>query len=251
MLQACLNGGRDRDFHAAVPFTADELARDAALVIAAGASELHIHPRNADGLESLSPEVVGVALRSIRESVPNVPVGVSTHWRIPPSGRARHAPIGQWQILPDYVSVNLIEEDAVEVMNLVLNKGIGIEAGLWSVADAERFVALAEARKCLRVLIEINEQDLDEGLAVATEIIAVLDQATIDLPILLHGDEASMWPMFNFAVARGFDSRIGLEDGRLLPEGKEAEDNADLIRAAAVLAAGCETMVDSTNEKGR
>lgn len=251
MLQACLNGGRDRDFHAAVPFTADELAKDAVRVIAAGASALHIHPRNADGFESLAAETIGAALRAIRESVPDVPVGVSTHWRIPPGGRARHAQIEQWQVLPDYVSVNLIEEDAVEVMNLVASKGIGIEAGLWSVADAERFVALAEARNCLRVLIEVNEPGLDEGFAVATRIIAVLDEAKIELPILLHGHEASVWPMFNLAVARGYDSRIGLEDGKLLPEGNKAEDNADLIRAAAVLAAGGETIVDSPNEKGR
>ena len=139
-------------------------------------------------------------------------------------------------MLPDYVSINLIEEDAAELISLVLGKGMGIEAGLWSVSDAERFIGLPDAAKCLRVLIEINEQDAEEGLSAATGIISVLEKADFTLPILLHGDEASVWPMFREAMARGYDSRIGLEDGRLLPSGKMATDNADIVRAAVLLA---------------
>jgi len=236
MLQACLNGGRTRDFHAAVPFTAAELAHDAAQSVAAGARELHVHPRGADGAESLEPDDVAQAILAIRTSVPGIPVGLSTHWRIPPGGKARQRPIEQWSVLPDYVSINLIEEDAAEMISLVLGKGMGIEAGLWSVSDAERFVGLPDAAKCLRVLIEINEQDAEEGPSAATGIISVLQQADFTLPILLHGDEASVWPMFTEAMARGYDSRIGLEDGRLLPSGKMATDNADIVRAAVLLA---------------
>lgn len=232
MLQACLNGGRTRDFHAAVPFTAAELAHDAAQSVAAGAQELHIHPRGADGAESLEPDDVAQVILAIRTSVPGVPVGLSTHWRIPPGGKARQRPIEQWTVLPDYVSINLVEEDAAEMISLVLGKGMGVEAGIWSVRDAERFIALPDAAKCLRVLIEINEQDAEEGLSVATGIISVLQQADFTLPILLHGDEASVWPMFTEAMVRGYDSRIGLEDGRLLPSGKIATDNADIVHAA-------------------
>ncbi|CAN7442537.1 3-keto-5-aminohexanoate cleavage protein [Phyllobacterium sp. LjRoot231] len=235
MLQACLNGGRTRDFHAALPFTAVELARDAARSIAAGAQELHVHPRSADGAESLEPDDVAQAILAIRSSVPGVPVGLSTHWRIPPGGKARQKLIEQWTVLPDYVSINLIEEDAAEMILLVLGKGMGVEAGIWSVSDAERFIALPNAAKCLRVLIEINEQDAEEGLSVATGIISVLDQANFSLPILLHGDEASVWPMFKEAMARGYDSRIGLEDGNLLPSGVLAKDNAELLRAAMMM----------------
>jgi uncharacterized protein (DUF849 family) len=37
MLQACLNGGRRRDYHPALPLSADELAADARAVVAEGA----------------------------------------------------------------------------------------------------------------------------------------------------------------------------------------------------------------------
>lgn len=237
MLQACLNGGRTRDFHANVPFTPNELARDAKLAIAAGASELHLHPRGADGAESLDPDDVAQAILAIRNSVPGTPVGLSTHWRIPPGGKARQKPIDQWHVLPDYVSVNLVEDDTAEMISLALGKGIGVEAGLWSIADAERFIALPDAAKCLRVLIEINEQDADEGMTAATGIISILETAGFTLPILLHGDEASVWPMFRQAIARGYDGRIGLEDGGLLPSGETARDNAELLHAAVMMLA--------------
>jgi uncharacterized protein (DUF849 family) len=236
MLQACLNGGRTRDFHPAVPYTAAELAKDAAAAVAAGASELHIHPRSSSGAESLDPNDMAEAILAIRHNVPGTPIGLSTHWRIPPGGTARQGQIERWQVLPDYVSVNLIEEDAPDVISLILGKGIGVEAGLWSISDAERFVTLPDARKCLRVLIEINEQDIDEGLAAATGIISVLARAKFRLPILMHGDEASVWPMFREAMARGYDSRVGLEDGNLLPSGKKAAGNADIVGAAVLLA---------------
>lgn len=237
MLQACLNGGRVRDFHANVPLTPDELAADARAVIAAGAEELHIHVRSADGKESLRPDDVALALSAVRAGVPDVPVGLSTGWWIPPKGRARQEHIRSWTARPDYVSINLIEEDSTEIIALALGMGIGVEAGIWSVADAEKFVADPNAKACLRVLIEINEEDFSAGLAAAQGIITLLDRAGILLPRLLHGRDATMWRFYREALQRGLDGRIGLEDGKHLPSGLEAESNAALIRAARALAA--------------
>src|SRR5713226_9109147 len=124
MLQACLNGDRDKGFHAATPLTPSELAADARAVVKAGAEQLHIHPRDAEGRESLHSDDTARALEAIRASVPGIPVGVSTGWWIAPRGRARQRHIRDWQVLPDYVSINLIEEDATDVVDLVLGKGI-------------------------------------------------------------------------------------------------------------------------------
>ena len=232
MLQACLNGNRTKNFNARVPCTADELARDALDVIKAGADELHLHPRDADGVETLEASHVALALAAIRQAVPAVAVGLSTHWAIPPGGVARQRKISAWTALPDYVSVNLAEDDAPQVVALALEKGIWVEAGLSSVEDARRFLALENADRCLRVLIEIGEQDEREGCNVAKAIIDVLGAASVTLPQLLHGHEKTKWPLFRYAIALGLDTRIGFEDGGLLPTGETAADNADLIKAA-------------------
>ena len=232
MLQACLNGSRPRGFHPAIACTPAELATDARAAVEAGAEELHVHPRGHDGEQSLEPHDVGNALLAIRESVPGIPVGISTLWDIMPGGRARQAPIREWHVLPDYVSVNLIEEDAPEIMALMIRRGIGIEAGLWSVADTLRFMALPSAERCLCILVEINDQDIKAGLHAAHDILAVIEKSGLDLPILLHGADKTMWPIHEEALKRGLDRRIGLEDGATLPNGKLAADNAELLRAA-------------------
>ena len=137
-----------------------------------------------------------------------------------------------WTTRPDYVSVNLVEEDAPDVIAMMVGMGVGVEAGLWSVADAQRFVALRVSAGCLRVLIEIIEQEVDGGLAAAAAIIEVLDRAGSALPRLLHGYERTTWPLVREAWRRGLDTRIGLEDVLELPSGERAADNAALIRAA-------------------
>ena len=78
MLQACLNGARGHDYSPAVPLTPEALARDAAACLAVGANEFHVHPRNADGLESFAAEDIGAALKAVRAAVPGVPIGIST-----------------------------------------------------------------------------------------------------------------------------------------------------------------------------
>ncbi|WP_029352416.1 3-keto-5-aminohexanoate cleavage protein [Bosea sp. 117] len=236
MLQACLNGSRDKDFHPQTPVTPAELAADARRVVAAGAAELHFHPRDADGAETLDAAHVAAAIKAVRAAVPGTPIGLSTHAGIAPRGRGRLKTVEAWTVKPDYVSVNLVEEDAPQMIALALDKGIGVEAGLWSVADAERLIALPRAHDCLRILIEINEQDIAQGLEVAAAIRTLLAGANLDLPILQHGFDASVWPLYEDALLRQLDTRIGLEDGRHLPDGTPAADNAALITAALRLA---------------
>src|SRR5258708_34424000 len=106
MLQACLNGGRDKAFHAATPLTPRELAADARVVVDAGAQQLHIHSRDAAGKESLHPDDTARALEAIRASIPGIPVGVSTGWWHAPGGRELPQQIRTRQRLPECLSVN-------------------------------------------------------------------------------------------------------------------------------------------------
>jgi uncharacterized protein (DUF849 family) len=52
-LQAALNGDRTKAEHATTPVSVEELARDAAACVAAGARAIHLHPRDLDGRETL------------------------------------------------------------------------------------------------------------------------------------------------------------------------------------------------------
>lgn len=235
MLQACLNGGLLKSAHHGVPTSASELACDAIAVRTAGAEELHIHVRAEDGAETLESAAVAKTLLSIRAAVPGMPIGVGTGAWIKPGGQLRHRYIREWTERPDYASVNLGEEDAPEVIDLLVAGGVGIEAGLWNTQDAERFVAEIDFEKCLRVLVEMTSGNGEEALREAHRVLSILDRAKCALPILLHGDGGSVWPCVREAWRLNLSTRIGFEDGIHLPNGAVAPDNAELVRAAIQL----------------
>lgn len=233
IIQACLNGARAAGYHPELPLTAEAIARDAAACVAAGAAELHVHPRGSDGRESLSAEVMDTAVLALRRTCPGTLVGVSTGaWIENDPDRTRDA-IASWRELPDYASVNLSEEDAPAVMRLLERRGIGVEAGLASATDAKRLAGLELGRPVLRILIEISEQDLGEAMRVAGEIVGVLDRAGVTRPILAHGFDATVWPFVSLAAERRWSTRVGLEDGCELADGTTAAGNVALVAQAA------------------
>ena len=115
---------------------------------------------------------------------------------------------------------------------------MGIEAGVWSVADAEALVTSGVADRTTRVLVEPVDVGRNDALAVITAIHRVLDRHNVAVPRLQHGDGEAVWILLEDAVARGIDTRIGFEDTLLLPDGTRAASNAALVRAARKLGAG-------------
>lgn len=235
IVQACLNGARPPDYHPRLPLTPEALAADAVAVVSAGAGEIHLHVRGPGGRESLAPAEVDATISALRNAVPGTLVGISTGAWIERDDERRLAHIAAWCELPDYASVNLSEPGAPEVIERLHRMGIGIEAGLASAADAERLVRLGLAPIALRMLIEINEQDLDQAMAVSAAILDVLSRAGVRKPVLLHGFDATVWPFIAHARAQGFSTRVGLEDGAALPDGTVAGHNAELVAAAVAL----------------
>jgi uncharacterized protein (DUF849 family) len=139
IVQACLNGACTSDFHPRIPLKPEDMAQDSAPCIAAAAAERHLHPRGTEGNESLA--AVDDTILAVRRTCPGTLIGVSTGAWIENDESRTRACIAQWRELPDYASVNLSEHDAPAVMELLRHRGVGIEAGLASIADAERFKA--------------------------------------------------------------------------------------------------------------
>ncbi|GAB3799525.1 3-keto-5-aminohexanoate cleavage protein [Micromonospora zhanjiangensis] len=142
-LKACLNGDRDAAAHPGVPVTPQRLAEDAAAVRAAGADAVHLHPRDRAGAESLAWPDVAAAVAAVRAGCPGLPVGVSTRQEIVPDLPDRLRLLARWSgppIGPDFASVNWHEPGATEVAALLAERGIGVEAGLFTpdAADGAR-----------------------------------------------------------------------------------------------------------------
>jgi len=233
IVQACINGARRSDFHPKLPLTVDAMANDAAACVAAGAAELHIHPRGGDGRENLS--AVDATILAVRRACPGTLVGVSTGAWIEKDEAKTRSAIAGWRELPDYASVNLSENDAPAVIALLQARGVGVEAGLATAADAERFIGLPDPGRAFRILIEIGEQDFAAAQKIAEDIAAVLARANLRRPILLHGFDATVWPFVTLARQRRWSTRVGLEDCKHLPDGTIAPDNIALVAAAVAV----------------
>src|SRR6266496_3172732 len=147
----------DIGFHA--PPDPGQLAAAAREAVAAGAAALHVHQRAADGSQTLAAEPCARVLRAIRSACPGVPGGRTTGAWIEPDPDRRLDLVARWEVAPDYASVNLSEDGAVPLLRLLLDRGIGVEAGVWTVADAEKLLASGLADGCLRVLLEAMEAD--------------------------------------------------------------------------------------------
>jgi uncharacterized protein (DUF849 family) len=236
LLQAALNGPFGKDLHPQLPVSGDELARDAAACVAAGAQAIHLHPRGADGAERLEAQVVDAVVAAVRQACA-VPVGVSTGAWIEPDLGRRLELVAGWSA-PEYASVNLSEAGAADVMRTLLEAGVGIEAGVWSVEDAERLAASGLGDRVTRVLIEPVAVSAGDALAVVDGIHAALDRLGLTAPRLQHGDSEATWVLLRDAIRRGIDTRIGLEDTVAGPDGARTDGNAALVRAARGLGAG-------------
>jgi uncharacterized protein (DUF849 family) len=232
-IQAALNGGRTQAEHRAVPITPEELAASAREAVAAGAASIHFHARSQDAGESVHGEDVARGVAAIRSAVPGTPVGVSTGAWILPNLKLRHAAIAKWTQLPDFASVNMKEEGAIEVAEWLVSRGVGVEAGLSNLLGTEIFVASGLSSRCLRVLLEPMEQDMQAALRTLETIESVLTTGRVNLPILLHGLNATAWLFIEEAAKRGYDTRIGFEDVLALPNGERAASNAALVNEAA------------------
>lgn len=237
MLQVCLNGARSPREHFHLPVRPEELAKAAADSVAAGATDVHLHPKSADGTDTLDPHSVAAALRAVRAAAPGVSVGVTTGAWTAPDTDSRVRAIKAWTLLPDHASVNWHEPGADEVAAVLLERGVGVEAGIFSGTDGDHHFRLSPHRgRVLRVLAEVTDPTAGGATNTAESLLARLHPATA--PILLHGGAAGAWPVLRVAARRGFSTRIGLEDTLVLPDGQIATDNAELVAAAqAILAA--------------
>jgi uncharacterized protein (DUF849 family) len=242
IVQAALNGTRTRADHSCVPLTPVEQAIDAQSSIAAGAGAIHVHVRDPHGQESLAAEDVSNTVEAIRRACPGIPVGVGTGAWIIPDLRRRLSEIQSWTTLPDFASVNLHEAGAAHVIELLLEKGVGVEAGIWNAPAAVTLIKSGLAESCLRVLLEPAEASCSArtNLLQMEEVLKGVTPSR-----LLHGLGPCAWRLVELAATRGYDTRIGFEDTLRLPDGSTARSNAELVLAARAIIARVEVQPTS------
>lgn len=231
LLAAALNGSRSSNEHPRIPRSPQELAREARAAVEAGAQIVHLHAYDPSGIETLGGGPCATVLRAVRAVCPGVPISLTTSATIESDSRRRLKQIAAWTELPELVTANQGEEGILELCEHLIQRGVGIEAGLLSLGDAHAFVRSGIADRCVRVLVEPLDPDPAEAVAHAAAMEEVVLAAGILLDQIHHGDGVASWAVCERALSRRHGIRTGLEDTTVLPDGRLAADNADLVRA--------------------
>ncbi len=241
-LSVALNGSRSSTEHPAIPRSPQELTKEARASVEARAQIVHLHAYDPSGTETLAAGPCAAALRAVRAACPGVPISLTTSAGIEPDPARRLKLIAAWTELPDLVTANQGEEGILELCEHLMQRGVGIEAGLLSLGDAHAFVRSGMADRCVRALVEPLNTDSENAVAHAAAIEEVLFAAGILLEQIHHGDGLASWAVCERALSRGHGIRTGLEDTTVLPDGRFALDNADLVRAAASMIRAYQTL---------
>lgn len=229
-LQVALNGD---SLHPATPKTPNQIANEARDAVAAGAQSVHFHPFDNEGRETFQSADCAKAIRAVRAACPGIPISLSTSDTIEADCQRRFDLIAGWSELPDLVTANQGQEGIVELCQLLLARGVSIEAGLLTANDAKLFVASGLAAKCRRIMVEPLDSKIDDAVRHAQVIENIVADAGIKLEQVHHGYGIACWDVNRRALARGHGIRTGLEDVTVLPDGQQAKGNADLVAAAA------------------
>lgn len=231
-LQAALNGD---SVHPASPRTPAAIAAAAHAAVGAGAHAVHLHAFDEAGRETLAGPACARVLHAIRARCPGTPVSLTTSAAIVGDPSERLRLVAAWTAMPDLVTANQGEAGIVELCDLLLSRGVAIEAGLLTSDDARAFARSGLADRCRRVLVEPLDADPGVALRHAAEMEEIVAAAGIPLEQVHHGYGAACWAVNRRALERGHGIRTGLEDVTLLPDGRPAVDNADLVVAAVRL----------------
>jgi len=232
LIKIALNGARPKKQNKFIPQSLDEIGEEVKLLFENGHKVFHIHCYDEKGNESLMPDDVNKLVSMVKTISPEIQIGISSGDWIEPDLSKRKSCIKGWTNVPDFISVNMIEDDAIEISELLISKGVKIEAGLNEKKAAELFVESGLYKNCFRILIEPEPEILKEAIECIDGIEEVLDRNGVEVPRLLHGFNSVSWNILREAKRRGYDSRIGMEDTIYLENGEPVKSNLELINYA-------------------
>lgn len=240
LLMVAPNGARRvYQDHPAIPLTPEELARDAKECLAAGASAMHVHVREADGHHLLDAAAYQDAISAIQEVV-----GDQLLLQVTSEAGGRYSPSEQRRVIealqPDYVSIAVREwfGDAHEVQasgelcRYIARRGTHIQYIVYSPEDLNFFNQLRQ------------QGTLPNGPALLLFVLGRYANPPVAdpgrLPGFLHdlvaGDH---WAVCAFgptegdclalAAQQGGHARVGFENNLWRANGQLATNNAELV----------------------
>lgn len=281
IVEAALNGGRDRAENPGVPYTPGEVAEEARRCAEAGAQVVHFHARGGDGGWSADAGWYAEAIRLARERAPRLLVSATS---LRPAGVPVGTVVGLLDDLaaagakPDLISVNVGHivvwepvaaakgglkrrtlhypndyADVVALLAACRRHGVAPELGLMDLGFVSQLAALVAdgvAGEPAWLLLELDTPASGAGTQVAPATAANYEALAAAVrgqfpraAWAAHGAGVATYDVALRALEDGPRAhvRMGLEDSAVLPDGRPARSNAEQVAWA----------VERARERGR
>lgn len=229
LTEAALNGRAA----APAPWTPEETADEGRRAVEAGAAMVHVHARTRDGAQSSDPDWYRRFRERFDATCPGVPVSYTS--RVAPS---LLADVAAWDPAPAVCSVNYAHDEDPwrDLLEVLERRAIAVEAGVADEAmiDAVRDHPLAPSH--FVILVEAEDPSRAAAAARYLELRAHAAAACPGVPIVAHGYGDATWGVVGAALAAGDHVRVGLEDAKILADGREVRSNGDLVENAVRIA---------------
>ncbi len=239
-----------KDNNPNVPYTVEEIGREAEAAYKAGASIIHLHVRYDDGTPTQDKERFRECIEEIKKRCPDVIIQPSTGGAVGMSDEERLQPV---ELLPEMATLDCGtlnfggDEIFVNTENTIKNFGkIMIEKGVKP--EVEVFdkgmvdYAIKYAKK--GYILEPMHFDFVLGVqmaATARDLSFMVDSIPKGSTWTVAGVGRHEMPMAAMGIAMGGHVRVGFEDNVYLSKGVLAKSNGELV----------EKVVRMANELGR
>ena len=233
-----------------VPYTVEEIGREAEAAYKAGASIIHLHVREDDGTPTQDKERFRLCMEEIRRRCPDVIIQPSTGGAVGMSDEERLQPV---ELLPEMATLDCGtlnfggDEIFVNTENTIKNFGkVMIEKGVKPEVEVfdKGMVDLAIKYAKEGYILEPMHFDFVLGVqmtATARDLAFIVDSIPAGSTWTVSGVGRHEMPMAAMGIAMGGHVRVGFEDNVYLSKGVLAKSNGELV----------EKVVRIANELGR
>lgn len=248
IITACICGAEvTKEQNPAVPYTVEEIAREAKSAYDAGASLIHLHVREDDGTPTQSKERFEVCIKAIKEVCPDAIVQVSTGGAVGMSNDERLQPL---QLNPEmatldcgtcnfggdeiFVNTENMIKDFAEKMNA---RNVKPEIEVFDKGMVDMAIRLHNKGYIKAPMHFDFVMGVNGGIsAEARDLVFMVGSIPAGSTWTVAGVGRNQFPMAVMGILMGGHVRVGFEDNVYLEKGVPAASNGQLVEKVVRLA---------------
>lgn len=242
-----------------VPYTVNEIAREAESAYKAGASIIHLHVREDDGTPTQSKERFDKCIKAIRKLCPDVIIQPSTGGAVGMSNDERLQPIelnpematldcGTCNFGGDDIFVNT-ENTIIEFAQRINKRGIKPECEVFDKGMIDTAIRLNN-KGIIQSPMHFNiVMGVNGGIsATPRDLTFMVDSLPQGSTFTVTGIGRFQMNMATVSIILGGHARVGFEDNLYLEKGKLAKSNGELVAKIVRIAKELGRSIATPNE---